>query len=40
MIILASVLVFKTPLTALGSLGSAVAISGALAYSLAKNKYK
>ena len=38
-IILASVLVFKTPITALGSLGSGIAIGGALLYSLAKRKY-
>ena len=39
-IILASVLVFKTPLTPLGSAGSALAILGAMLYSLAKGKFK
>jgi len=39
-IILASVLVFRTPITLLGSIGSGLAILGALLYSLAKGKYK
>ena len=39
-IILASVIVFRTPITTLGSIGSALAIVGALLYSLAKGKYK
>jgi len=39
-IILASILVFKTSITPLGALGSAITISGALLYGLAKNKYK
>lgn len=39
-IILASVVVFKTPITLLGSVGSGIAILGALMYSLAKAKYK
>ncbi|KAK7253773.1 solute carrier family protein [Aureococcus anophagefferens] len=38
-IILASVVVFQTPITPLGCLGSGVAIAGALLYSLAKRKY-
>lgn len=37
-IILASVLVFRNPVTKLGMLGSGVAILGATAYSIAKNK--
>jgi len=39
-IILASVVVFKTKITLLGSVGSGLAILGALLYSLAKGKYK
>lgn len=39
-IILASVIVFRNPLSPLGALGSAIAIAGTLLYSLAKNKYK
>lgn len=39
-IILASVIVFRTPVSPLGMLGSAMAILGATAYSVAKNKYK
>lgn len=39
-IILASVIVFRTPVSPLGVLGSAMAILGATAYSVAKNKYK
>ena len=39
-IILASILVFKTSITPLGAVGSAVTIAGALCYGLAKNKYK
>lgn len=39
-IILASVVVFKNPLSGLGALGSAIAIFGTLLYSLAQNKYK
>lgn len=39
-IILASVVVFRTPVTALGMIGSAVAIAGATAYSIAKSKCK
>ena len=39
-IILASVVAFRTPISGLGALGSAIAIFGTLAYSLAKNKYK
>jgi len=39
-IILASVVVFKNPLSGLGALGSAIAIAGTLLYSLAQNKYK
>ena len=39
-IILASVVVFKTQITPLGQLGSALAIFGAMMYSLAKGKYK
>jgi solute carrier family 35 protein E1 len=38
-IILASVIIFGTPLTPIGILGSSVAISGVLLYSLLKNKY-
>eukprot|EP00441_Pelagodinium_beii_P044115 CAMPEP_0197652702 /NCGR_PEP_ID=MMETSP1338-20131121/34611_1 /TAXON_ID=43686 ORGANISM="Pelagodinium beii, Strain RCC1491" /NCGR_SAMPLE_ID=MMETSP1338 /ASSEMBLY_ACC=CAM_ASM_000754 /LENGTH=427 /DNA_ID=CAMNT_0043227639 /DNA_START=55 /DNA_END=1338 /DNA_ORIENTATION=+ len=39
-IILASVLVFKTPITGMGALGSGIAIFGALLYSLAKGMKK
>jgi solute carrier family 35 protein E1 len=39
-IILASVIVFRTPVTPLGMVGSAIAIGGATAYSVAKNKCK
>lgn len=39
-IILASVIVFRNPITLLGSVGSGIAIIGALLYALAKNKYK
>jgi len=39
-IILASVVVFRNPLSGLGALGSAIAILGTLLYSLAKNKFK
>mmetsp|Transcript_108938 Transcript_108938/g.351598 ORF Transcript_108938/g.351598 Transcript_108938/m.351598 type:complete len:453 (-) Transcript_108938:244-1602(-) len=39
-IILASVVVFKTKITLLGSVGSGLAILGALLYSLGKGKYK
>lgn len=39
-IILASVVVFKTQITPLGSLGSGIAIFGAMMYSLAKGRYK
>lgn len=39
-IILASVIVFKSPITPLGSLGSAIAIVGALLYSITKAKCK
>jgi solute carrier family 35 protein E1 len=38
-IILATVLVFKNPLTPLGAAGSAIAVLGTLLYSLAKQKY-
>lgn len=38
-IIVASCIVFKTPITLLGSIGSGVAILGTLLYSLAKKKY-
>lgn len=38
-IILASVVVFGTPLTPTGMLGSAIAIAGVLVYSLVKSKY-
>jgi len=38
-IILASVVVFGTPLTPTGMLGSAIAIAGVLVYSLVKGKY-
>jgi solute carrier family 35 protein E1 len=39
-IILASVVVFRTPVSPLGMIGSGVAIAGATAYSIAKNKCK
>ena len=39
-IILASIVVFKTSITPLGALGSGITISGALLYALAKQKYK
>ena len=39
-IILVSILVFRTPITGLGALGSALAIAGATLYSLASAKYK
>jgi solute carrier family 35 protein E1 len=39
-IILASVIVFKNPLTPLGALGSIVAILGTLLYSIAQQKFK
>ena len=39
-IILASILVFKTSITPLGALGSGITILGALLYALAKQKYK
>jgi solute carrier family 35 protein E1 len=39
-IILASVVVFRNPLSGLGALGSAIAIFGTLLYSLAKNKFQ
>jgi len=39
-IILASVIVFKNPVTPLGIAGSAMAILGATAYSIAKSKCK
>jgi solute carrier family 35 protein E1 len=38
-IILASVIVFRNPLTPLGALGSAIAVGGTLVYSLAKQKF-
>jgi len=38
-IIITSIVVFKTEMTPLGALGSAIAILGVLAYSLAKNAY-
>ena len=39
-IILASILIFKTSITPLGAVGSGITILGALLYALAKNKYK
>mmetsp|Transcript_16100 Transcript_16100/g.34942 ORF Transcript_16100/g.34942 Transcript_16100/m.34942 type:complete len:405 (-) Transcript_16100:501-1715(-) len=39
-IILASILVFKTTITPLGAVGSGITILGALLYALAKQKYK
>jgi len=38
-IIVASCVVFKTPMTLLGGIGSAVAVAGTLLYSLAKGKF-
>jgi solute carrier family 35 protein E1 len=38
-IIIASVIAFKTPISTLGVVGSSIAIFGTLLYSLAKNKY-
>jgi solute carrier family 35 protein E1 len=38
-IIIASCIVFKTPMTLLGAAGSGVAVLGTLLYSLAKKKY-
>ncbi|CAK0847683.1 unnamed protein product [Prorocentrum cordatum] len=38
-IIIAAIVVFKTPVTATGIAGSSIAIAGTLLYSLAKNKY-
>merc|ERR1719331_2190161 len=38
-IIIASVIAFKTPISGLGIIGSSIAITGTLLYSLAKNKY-
>merc|ERR1719352_288890 len=38
-IIIASVIAFKTPLSLIGVIGSSIAITGTLLYSLAKNKY-
>jgi solute carrier family 35 protein E1 len=39
-IIITSIIVFRTPVTALGIAGSSIAIGGTLLYSLAKNKFK
>jgi len=39
-IILASIIVFKTTITPLGAIGSGITILGALLYALAKQKYK
>jgi solute carrier family 35 protein E1 len=39
-IILASVLVFRNPVSKLGAIGSGVAILGAMLYSVAKSKCK
>ena len=39
-IILASIIVFKTTITPLGAVGSGITIVGALLYALAKQKYK
>ena len=39
-IIVASCIVFKTPMTLLGGIGSGIAVLGTLLYSLAKGKYK
>jgi solute carrier family 35 protein E1 len=38
-IIVASVIAFKTPISTLGVIGSSIAIFGTLLYSLAKSKY-
>lgn len=38
-IIVASCIVFKTPMTKIGALGSGIAVGGTLLYSLAKKKY-
>jgi solute carrier family 35 protein E1 len=38
-IIVASCIVFRTPTTFLGNVGSAIAVLGTLLYSLAKKKY-
>merc|ERR1712054_514755 len=38
-IIIASVIAFKTPISTLGVIGSSIAIAGTLLYSLAKNKF-
>ena len=38
-IIIASVIAFKTPISTLGVVGSSIAILGTLLYSLAKNQY-
>merc|ERR1711948_245983 len=39
-IIITAIIVFRTPVTALGIAGSAIAVGGTLLYSLAKNKFK
>merc|ERR1711908_180921 len=39
-IIVASCIVFKTPMTLLGGIGSGIAVLGTLLYSFAKGKYK
>merc|ERR1712137_155379 len=38
-IIIAAIIVFRTPVTGLGIAGSCIAIAGTLLYSLAKNKF-
>ena len=38
-IIIASVIAFKTPISTLGVIGSSIAILGTLLYSLAKSKF-
>merc|ERR1719440_1308017 len=38
-IIIASVIAFKTPISTLGVVGSSIAIAGTLMYSLAKSKF-
>ena len=38
-IIIASVIAFKTPISTLGVIGSSIAIAGTLLYSLAKSKF-
>ena len=38
-IIIASVIAFKTPVSALGVIGSAIALVGTLLYSLSKSKF-